>query len=290
MPAEVVKLDAPVGAEIRGIDLAEGLGDADFQVMWDALHEHSVIFLRGQSLTPEQHIAASGRFGSLEHHVLPQFRVAGHPELVRISNILDEQGNAIGVVDAGQVWHSDGMFAERPNMYSMLYSIEVPRDDEGRPLGSTHFVSTADAYDLLPVDIKKTADAPGLKGVNSMAAIYKALGEERVKRRGPLTEEQKREVIHPVIRTHPVTGRRCIYVSRAATIRIEGLPSDESETLIDQLSRWCIRDEMVYRHEWRVGDVLMWDNCSAQHLAIGDYKLPQRRLMHRTTIAGSVPY
>ena len=106
--------------------------------------------------------------------------------------------------------------------------------------------------------------------------------------RGCLSE--KKEVIHPVIRTHPVTREKCIYVSKAATVRIEGMPEQESRQLIDMLADGCVRDELVYRHRWQVGDLLMWDNCASQHFAVGDYELPQRRLMHRTTVGGSPPF
>ena len=106
------------------------------------------------------------------------------------------------------------------------------------------------------------------------------------KNRPPLTEEQKREVEHPVVRTHPVTGEKCIYVTRAATARIVGLSKEASNALIEELANWCVRDEFVYSHRWQVGDLLIWDNCASQHLAIGDYALPQRRLLHRTTISG----
>src|SRR4029434_6918005 len=125
----------------------------------------------------------------------------------------------------------------------------------------------------------------GLRGVNSLAAVYSMMhGVNATKNRPPLTEEQKREVEHPVVRTHPVTGEKCIYVTRAATSRIVGLPKEESDALIAELGGWCIREEAVYSHRWQVGDLLIWDNCASQHLAVGDYELPRRRVLHRTTI------
>jgi alpha-ketoglutarate-dependent taurine dioxygenase len=187
---------------------------------------------------------------------LPQYIIDGYPALARISNILDEAGKPIGVIDAGRVWHSDGAFAERPNMYSMLYALEIPRDDTGRPLGATLFVSTAHAYDTLPAEVK--ARVAGLRASNSLAAVYRSLGEEITKKRAPLNDEQKREFLHPVVRTHPVTGRKCIYVSRAATMRIEGLSEAESSALIDELADWCVQEDAIYRHEWREGDLLIW--------------------------------
>ncbi|MGE0718796.1 MAG: TauD/TfdA dioxygenase family protein [Alphaproteobacteria bacterium] len=289
MSVEVVRSDAPLGAEIRGVDIARGVDDADFARIRDALHEHSVIVLRGQRITPEQQIAFCGRVGTLEPHILPQYLVPGYKELVRISNILDDAGKPIGMIDAGRVWHSDGQFQERPNMYSMLYALEIPTAEDGSPLGATLFVSTIRAYERLPAETK--ARIEGLKAVNSLAAVYEMLkrGGHAAKRE-PLTDAQKREVVHPLVRTHPVTGRKCLYVSQAATLRIQGLPEDESRALIDELSESILGEEHTYTHRWQVGDLLMWDNCSSQHFAVGDYALPQRRLMHRTTVGGTVPY
>ena len=279
----------PLGAEIRGIDVSRQSDDATAAQVKSALHRHQVVVLRNQRLTPQQQIDFCRRFGPLEPYVLPQYLVPGYPDLVRVSNILDDAGQPTGLIDAGRVWHSDGAFQQRPNMYSMLYAIEVPRNDAGQPLGATLFASTADAYDTLPLETQRKMD--GLNAVNSLAAVYQSLRRINVAaKRAPLTEAQKREVVHPVVRTHPDTGRKCIYVSNAATLRIEGLPEDESRALIDELSAWCIRDETIYRHRWQVGDLLLWDNCSTQHFAVGDYGPAQRRLMHRTTVGGSVPF
>jgi taurine dioxygenase len=285
---EVMPSGAPLGAEVRGVDIAAGIDHASFSRIHSALSQHSVIVLRNQRITPEQQVEFCARFGTLEPHVLPQYLVPGFKDLVRISNVLGDDGKPIGMIDAGRVWHSDGAFSERPNMYSMLYALEVPRDDNGEPLGDTLLVSTAHAYDTLPAATKRRID--GLKAVNSLSAVYRSLGDEITCKRAPLTEEQKREVIHPVVRTHPVTGRKCIFVSKAATLRIVGMSEAESRALIDALSDWCVREGTVYAHRWNEGDLLMWDNCSSQHFAVGDYALPQRRLMHRTTIGGSVPF
>ena len=282
---KVVPSSAPLGAEICGVDIGEGVSPAEIAQVRDALHQFKAVVLRNQRVTPEQQIAFSAHFGTLEPHVLPQFLVPGYKELVRVSNLLDDAGNPIGLVDAGRIWHADGHFLEQPNMYSMLYAIEIPHDDDGAPLGATKFASTAYAYAQLPDAMKQRLT--GLKSVNSLAAVYAYMhGANAGKNRPPLTEAQKREVVHPVVRTHPVTGEKCLYVSRAATIRIIGLPAPESDALIGELADWSVRDEVVYTHRWQAGDLLMWDNCAGQHLAVGDYQLPQRRLMHRTTVGG----
>ena len=281
----VIPAGAPLGAEIRGVDISAGVTGETMVQVKDVLHRYKVVVLRDQKITPEQQIAFSAHFGQLEPHVLPQFLVPGYKDLVRVSNVLDNAGKPIGMMDAGRIWHADGHFLEKPNMYSMLYAIEVPHDDDGAPLGSTRFANTAYAYLQLPEATRQRI--AGLKSVNSLAAVYAYMHAANAgKSRPPLTEAQKREVVHPVVRTHPVTGEKCIYVSRAATLRIIGLPALESDALIGKLADWCVRDEVVYAHRWQVGDVLIWDNCASQHLAVGDYELPQRRLMHRTTVGG----
>lgn len=285
----VVPSDAPLGAEIRGVDIAAGIDADTLRIVHDALHRHKVVVLRDQRLTPAMQATFCGRFGRLEPHVLPQYLVPGHADLVRVSNILDDRGEPIGLIDAGRVWHSDGQFLELPNLYSMLYALEVPRDEHGAPLGATCFASTAHAYATLPESTRRRID--GLLGVNSLAAVYATLQRSNLAtRRAPLTDAQKREVEHPLVRTHPSTGEKCLYVSRAATLRIVGWPPSESDALIDELSAWIVRDAFVHTHRWQEGDLLMWDNCGSQHLAIGDYALPQRRLMHRATVGGSRPH
>jgi alpha-ketoglutarate-dependent taurine dioxygenase len=289
MAIEIVPSPTPLGAEIRGVDIAAGLSDAEFARIRDAVHDRSVVVIRDQKLSPEQQIGFSRHFGPLEPHVLPKYLVPGYNDLLCISNILDDAGQPIGLTDAGRVWHTDGHFDERPNMYSMLYALEIPRDVEGEPLGSTWFVSTAVAYDRLSADMK--AHLEGRLAENSLVAVHEALKRLNPNlNRAPLGESAKRSVVHPVIRTHPETGRKCVYVSAAATLRILDLDEDDGRRLIDSLQAHCIAENMIYRHRWQVGDVLIWDNCSSQHFANADYALPQRRLMHRTTIAGSIPF
>jgi taurine dioxygenase len=282
----VVPSSAPLGAEIQGVDLGANPGPASIQTIKDALHKYKVVVLRKQAITPDQQIAFSANFGTLEPHVLPQYLVPGYKDLVRVSNVLDDVGQPIGMIDAGRVWHSDGHFLAKPNMYSMLRALEVPHDDAGNPLGATQFANSANAYQRLGHAMRERLGK--LRSINSLSGVYASLHRAgAAKQRAPLTEAQMREVEHPVIRTHPVTGEKCVYVSKAATLRILGLSEEESGALIDELSELIVRDDNVYTHRWAVGDVLIWDNCTTQHLAIGDYALPQRRLMHRTTVGGS---
>lgn len=284
---EVVPL-GPIGAEIRGVDLSQDLANEVFDRVREAFYKHSVIVFRDQRMTPEQHIRFSRRFGDLEKHVLSQYLHPQHPELFVVSNIV-ENGRNIGAYDAGRYWHSDLSYAAKPSLGSLLYAIEVPHDDEGKPLGDTCFSSVTMAYDSLPEDVKR--QIKGLKAVNSLEHRFKKLQADG-DAKAVITDDQKKvsEATHPVVRTHPVTGKKCLFVNEGQTDHIIGLEDEKGEALLKMLCAQAIRPEFQYRHKWRVGDALMWDNCAVQHLAIADYKLPRRRLMYRTTLSGTVPF
>lgn len=287
----VVPMDASVGAEILGIDLSSDMDDATFAEIREAFYRHSVIFFRKQRITEEQQITFSRRFGELEAHVMTQYLHLDHPEILIVSNVV-ENGRNIGIFDAGRYWHSDLSYMPKTSLASILYALEVPRDDDGQPLGDTMFASVTAAYDALPENIKRRV--AGLKALNSHKQRYEKYQKDgdTIARAAmaKLTDEQQAEAVHPVVRTHPVTGRKCIFVNEVHTARILDIPDDESGKLLKLLCSQCIRPEFVYRHKWQVGDVLMWDNCAVQHLAVADYKLPRRRRMHRTTIAGTIPF
>lgn len=282
---EVVPSTAPLGAEIKGVDIAAGVDDATFATIREALHRHSVVVLRNQKITIPQQREFCLRFGASEGHVT-KYLVPGYQDVLLVSNILDEKGEPIGLIDAGRVWHTDGHFDERPTMYSMLHAVEVPHDEDGEPLGSTWFVSTAVAYDRLPAEMKARLD--GMKAENAVAHVIRYFDKHGIgQKRKPLTEENKRRrATHPVIRTHPFTGRKCVYVTEGHTELIQGMSEEESRRLVEDLQARCVEDAMIYRHRWQVGDLLIWDNCATQHNAVGDYGPSQRRLMHRISVQG----
>lgn len=280
---------APIGAEITGADLSRDADDQTFGQIEDALHEHLVVVVRDQKLTPEQHINFSRRFGALADHVMSPYVLPGHPEIYVVSNII-ENGKPIGVADAGPKWHSDFCYRARPSRCSLLYAREVPVVD-GKPRGDTLFSNTAAAFEALPGKMQQ--NLIGLKAVFGLTHSY----EQRIKEGSnllPLTDEQKAtapDVIHPVIRTHPYTGRKGIYACELNTSSVVGLPDDESRQLLAEIYAQVARPEFVYRHAWQVGDLLIWDNISAQHRAISkDYALPYRRHMHRTTVRGHAAF
>lgn len=284
---EVRTSGAPLGAEILGIDLSRTIDEAVFQEIVDLFHRHEVIFFREQRLTPEQHIAFSRRFGRLEQHVRKDCCRPGYPELFVVSNVI-ENGRPIGSQDAGLFWHSDLCYLTEPSRGSLFYAREVPVDARGKPLGDTLFASGTAAYEALSEADKRKLE--GLKAVNSYVKGY-----YRDRKSGPrpvLTAEQRQrtpDVEHPVVRTHPYTGKKSLFVCEGYTASIAGMPEEESEALLARLFEHSTRIDFVYRHRWQDGDFLMWDNCSTQHRAVMDYALPQRRLMERTTLCGTAP-
>ena len=285
MKPAVTKSGAACGAEIA-CDLAQDFDEATFREIEHAFHDNIVVVFRQQTLSNERHIEFSRRFGELEIHIVRKYLLPGFPEILLISNIRDDRGEHIGLADAGFTWHSDTSYRRRPSRCSLLYAKEVPQRD-GRPLGDTVFANAIAAYEALSKSMKKRL--AGLRAIHRYSARRRGADSPRPK----LTQAQLEEtpdIAHPIVRTHPYTGRKSLYVTAGECVGIEGMPKDEAVDLIAELDTHCVRPEFLYRHKWQVGDLLMWDNTSSMHLAICDYALPDRRLMHRTTVIGTVPF
>ncbi|MBB1630122.1 TauD/TfdA family dioxygenase [Cupriavidus sp. UME77] len=279
---EIRPFDAPLGAEIVGLDLAEPLSAEDFARIHRAHLDYHVVVFRDQRITPAQQIAFSRRFGRLQIHVLHQFQLANHPEILIVSNVLKD-GKPIGLGDAGHFWHSDLSYKEKPSLGSLLHAQELPAEG-----GDTLFANMHLAWETLPAPLKAKVD--GLKAEHTYLAKYAEL-QQRSPWRPDLTPEQIAQVapvLQPVVRTHPETGRRALFVSEHFTTRIKGLPEDESRDLLAQLFAHSVKPEHIYRHVWQEHDLVFWDNRSLLHLAAG---CPQamRRVMYRTTIEGDLP-
>ena len=275
--------DAPLGAEVLGLDLSRPVSDEDFARLHRAHLDHHVLVFRDQHITPAQQVAFSRRFGPLQIHVLRQFQLASDPEVLIISNIR-ENGQPIGLGDAGHFWHSDLSYKETPSLGSMLHAQELPAIG-----GDTLFANQHTAWDSLPAALKRAIE--GLKAEHSYLARYEDL-RKRNPWRPALTQAQIDEVkpvVHPVVRTHPETGRKALFVSEHFTTRIVGLPEDESRALLDELFDHGTRAEHIYRHRWQPQDMVFWDNRSLMHLAAGCPE-HQRRKLYRTTIEGDVPF
>jgi taurine dioxygenase len=290
MTLEIRKTSAPLGHELVGIDLRT-IDERAFRELDDAYREYGVIVVRGQDLSPRELVDFSARFGTLLEYPLGNYLLPGFPEIFVVSNII-ENGKPIGMKEAGANWHTDMSFTREPPRGSILYAMEVPVRD-GETLGDTLFASGAAAYDDLPADMKEKLER--LYAINSAShAAKKKL--ERAKERGTddaelraRIERQAREfpdVVHPLVRRHPLTGRKCLYLSGDQTCAVVGWDEPSSNALLDELKNHYLSPKYIYRHTWKVGDVVFWDNCLCMHKAVQDYQLPLRRKMLRTTIAG----
>jgi taurine dioxygenase len=273
-------LSPALGAELRGVDLSKPLDEAGFARVRDAFHAHSVILFRDQRLSEVQHIAFSRRFGPLEIHVAKQYLLPDHPEIVVLSNVV-ENGKAKGIEDAGRYWHSDLSYMRRPSLGSLLYALDVP--EEG---GDTLFASMYAAYEALPDELKRRI--AGLQAIHRYGDRWQkdaAQGRART----ALSETERTatpDAVHPVVRTHPETGRPALYVNEGFTVGIVGMADDEARDLHDALFAVSTRPEFGYRHRWRKGDLLFWDNRAVIHSAT-PYDPRAVRHMHRTTVAGA---
>ena len=270
---------AGIGAEVVGIDL-KGIGDGDFAAIRRAFVEHSVLLFRGQRLADDDLIAFSRRFGALDHAPVQengQRFVKGKPEIYVVSNVI-ENGVAIGSLGAGEaVWHTDMSYLADPPMASMLYALEIP--PEG---GNTGFCNMYSGYDALPEDLKRRI--AGLKIKHD--GTYNSGGYLRA---GVTASDDPRTspgAVHPLVCTHPDSGRRCLYLGRRRNAYIVDLPLEQSEALLDELWARATRDEYTWYNTWRIGDVVLWDNRCTMHRR-DPFDAAARRIMHRTQIKGT---
>ncbi|QPN29332.1 TauD/TfdA family dioxygenase [Diaphorobacter sp. JS3051] len=280
---EIRRLPAPLGAEVLGLDLAQPLSDADFDRILRAHWEHVVLVFRNQRITPAQQVAFSRRFGPLQIHVQRKFALQGHPEVLVVSNIRDENGEPTGLGDAGSLWHSDLSYKDKPSLGSLLHAQELPNVG-----GDTLFADQYAAYDALPEATQQRI--AHLRAEHSYLARYEEL-RQRNPWRPRLTPAQIAEVapaVHPVVRTHPATGRKALFVSEHFTTRILDLPEEESRALLQELFAASVRPKFVYRHQWQPHDLVFWDNRAVLHLAAGTPDT-ERRKLYRTTVEGDAP-
>ncbi len=276
-----VRLLAPaMGAEVRGVDLGRPLDQTTFAAIEAAFLRHLLLCFPDQQLDEAEQIAFSRRFGDLQIHVLDQFRHPRHPEIYVLSNVDPATGRTTGRhPDKGTlVWHSDLSFQRRPALATILYAIEVPRRG-----GDTLFADMYAAYDVLPANVQRRI--AGLRGVHDLDYSRQRAGE------APMTEAQRAAappVDHPLVRTHPATRRKCLYVSHHAS-HIAGLPPDESRALLELLMRHATDERFMFRYRWRPRDVVMWDNRCTLHCATPYDAADERRVIHRTVVRGDEP-
>ncbi|MFN7754192.1 MAG: TauD/TfdA dioxygenase family protein [Pseudomonadota bacterium] len=276
MGIRIRKLSYALGAQIEGLDLTRPIGESEFGEVHRAFLEHGVLLLRGQRVDREQHIAFSRHFGELDRHdSLPRDRDPDHPELLMVTNRERTDGQPSNSRYTGQLWHSDMSFTLVPSLGSLLRAVEVP------PVGGdTMFANMTAAYDALSPGMKRLID--GLHGVHQP--------ERKGADQAPQWAEQNRRlnppVAQPVVRVHPETGRRALYIGEKVR-RFESMTEEESQPIIRYLLQHATRPQFLYRHQWQRDDILVWDNRCTMHIALGDYEQALERHMERTTVLGT---
>jgi taurine dioxygenase len=271
---EVRRSSGALGAEIGGIDLAGPLDDATVAVLRTALLEHIVIFFRDQRLSPHDLLALARRFGEVVEYPF----VKGLPECPLVLPVIKEAHER---ANFGGVWHSDTAYLEQPAMATMLYALETP------PVGGdTMFANMAMAYEALSDGMQRLLCGLRALNVANKPVAQQTREEMRSKRAG--TEVGETGTLHPVVRTHPETGRRALYVNLAHTTRFEDMSEAESEPLLAWLFTHQVRPEFTCRFQWRPGSLALWDNRASLHYPLNDYH-GHRRVMHRVSLAGDRP-
>jgi taurine dioxygenase len=279
-PFQARALTPALGAEIVGVDLSQEIGAALFASVYGAFLAHQVLVFRDQHMPPGRQVAFARQFGEVQVHVMNQYHAHGHPELYYLSNV-DAHGNPTGKhPDKGTLaWHTDGSWSRRTGQATIIYSDEVPAAG-----GETWFCDMYAAWESLPP--QREAQLLPLRAVHN-------LDFSRTRRHGEdlMTEAQKRDkppVDHPLVRTHPETGRKCLYLGDHAEY-IQGMDYAEGRALVEEINAQAIDESRVYRHHWRRGDLIVWDNRCLLHRATEYDTANVRRIMRRCTVLGEVP-
>jgi taurine dioxygenase len=279
-PFTVRRLSPNLGAEISGLDLAQGVSADVFRALYDAFLEHQVLLFPPNDLPPGAQVAFARNFGEVQVHVMAMYHADGFPELYRLSN-LDANGNPDGKhPDKGTLyWHTDGSWRRVTGQATIIYGEIVPARG-----GETHFADMYGAYERLSAVWKRR--------IAGMRAVHN-LDFSRTRRHGTdlMTEAQKREappVEHPIVRRHPETGRTCLYLGDHAE-SIVGMPYDEGRALIEELNALAIHPDLTYEHHWRPHELIVWDNRCVQHRATEYDPKTERRVVRRCTVLGEEP-
>jgi taurine dioxygenase len=273
----VTPLTPHTGAEVVGLDFTEPIETESRATLNRAFSEHHVLVMRDQRFTPEQFKLAAQVFGDLQVHDKKEHHVPGHPDVYYVSN--DEIVNGRRIIP-GETFHTDHSNHPRPPKATMLFAVELPSSG-----GDTQYVNMHEAYDDLPQDIKRRID--GLKAVHVYLSKYSP------RPLGHISEESRRDVpppgIHPLVRTHPDNGRKALFLNPVRMESIIGMEDRDALALIDELMRHATQKKYEYRHKWRYGDWVLWDNRSVMHQANPDYDMSERRYLYRLMLKGEVP-
>ncbi|MBI5720828.1 MAG: TauD/TfdA family dioxygenase [Rubrivivax sp.] len=282
MPIQVRPLSYGIGAEISGVDLGRPVDDATRAAIRQAWLDHLVIVFRGQDLPPPRQIAFGRMFGELDDHKsVPFYRHPEHPEIYLITN-KKIGGKESQTKDTGRLWHSDHSFTTHPTMATMLYCLEIP------PVGGTTMVCNMyRAYETLSPALRAVLDkldaVHSLEHYSAHNPYFTSRDPEQIRKMNELSPP----VAQPVVRVHPETGRKALYISEGQTQRFVGMSQAESAGLLQYLFEHSVKPEFTYRHAWKVNDMLMWDNRCTNHLAVPDYSHQTTRHMHRLTVLGT---
>tara|TARA_A100001037_G_scaffold306585_2_gene352946 strand:+ start:6514 stop:7362 length:849 start_codon:yes stop_codon:yes gene_type:complete len=281
---KIEKLNDGFGAVISDIDFKKPLSNSNLNALKKAFVYHQILIFHNQQIKPKHQLALSKHFGPVQKLYAEEHRIPDCPEVVVLSN---EQvnGKHIGVVAAGDYWHSDLSPSKTPGLATFLYARKLPSRG-----GDTEFANMFKAYATLSEKMKQQIST--LKGVhcisklqNPRVKVTRPNGEEYYKKQNSIPTEA-----HPIVRTHPVTGRKSLYVSPRFTIGIENMEDAEAQPLLDKLFAHQIKPENIYRHKWQVDDLVMWDNRSVNHRACGGYEMNDVRRIHRTSTLGDIPF
>jgi len=280
---ETRPLTETFGAELIGIDIAQPVNAEAFCAVLNAFHAHSILLFRGQDLTPEALISFSRNFGTLD--IDSQYQLPGYPEIYVIGNIMEDGVLVSHLNNIEEEWHTDRCYMQRPSLGSLMYCVETP--PEG---GDTKFAGAQAAYDALTQTKKHFID--GRRSVHSYEELDQYLRIQDPTRPF-LTDEERHDappVAQPIARTHPATGRKSLYVCPEVTTSVDGMDEAAGRQLIRELTDHATQPQFVYRHKWRVGDLVIWDNRCTLHTGTAFDADKYRRVMWRTTIEGEVPY
>jgi len=277
---EIRPLTPKLGAEIANVRLSDGVSDELFRAIYQAFLRYQVLLFPPQDVPPGSQVAFARRFGEVQIHVMAQYHADGYPELYRLSN-LDANGKPTGKhPDKGTLsWHTDGSWQRVTGQATIIYGEVMPETG-----GETHFCDMYGAYERL--------DASWKARIANLRAVHN-LDFSRTRRHGedPMTEEQKRAkppVDHPIVRTHPETHRKCLYLGDHAEY-IVGMPYDEGRALIEELNALAVHADLTYEHRWKARELLLWDNRCVMHKATAYDPATQGRVIRRCTVLGEVP-
>jgi len=274
---ETRRLSNGLGAEVIGVNLAKPLRDAQIAVLRGGWNEHLVLVFRNQELSPEAHIAFSRHFGDLDkHEALPRYRHPDHAEIFMVTN-REVDGKPSATRNTGRQWHNDLSYTTRPALGALLYCRECP------PVGGdTMFANMYRAYETLSKPMRDFLDP--------LWAVHDVMGSRDLRKRDPAQVAEIRRinppVAQPVVRTHPETGRKSLNVHEMMCTHFVGMTREESRPILEFLYEHSTPHENVYRHQWKVNDLVMWDNRCTLHIALADYEHSSPRHMLRTTILG----